>query len=102
MDFNRNANTINSKHAEFFLPALVVNLTGMILGVFDSVIAGNLLGAISLSAIRLIMPLGLITSALVSMISMASEIFLSKASGGFDNEHRNRVFSTGLLGSVEI
>lgn len=102
MDFNRNANTINSKHAEFFLPALVVNLTGMILGVFDSVIAGNLLGAISLSAIRLIMPLGLITSALVSMISMASEIFLSKASGGFDNEHRNRVFSTGLLLSVFV
>lgn len=102
MEFNRNANTINSKHAEFFLPALVLNLTGMILGIFDSVIAGNLLGAISLSAIRLIMPLGLITSALVSMIVMASEIFLSKASGADNKEQRNRVFSIGLLLSISV
>ncbi|MCQ2059693.1 MAG: hypothetical protein MJY71_07700 [Bacteroidaceae bacterium] len=102
MEFQRNANTINSKHAEFFLPALVLNLTGMILGIFDSVIAGNLLGAISLSAIRLIMPLGLITSALVSMIVMASEIFLSKASGGDDIQNRNRVYSIGLLLSLLV
>lgn len=66
----------------------------------DTIIAGMILGANSVTAINLVTPAYSLAAAISIMLSLGVPILYTRAVGNFDEEEADRVFKTGLTISL--
>ena len=95
--YERNYKLISSKFREFFFPTLFTSMTGNICMVVDSIIVSNLIGAMALSAIQPVIPVGTTVNLIYWMIGLGGSVLCSIAKAEFDNEKSSRIFSVSII-----
>ena len=95
--YERNYELISSKFREFFFPTLFTSMTGNICMVVDSIIVSNLIGAMALSAIQPVIPVGTTVNLIYWMIGLGGSVLCSIAKAEFDNEKSSRIFSVSII-----
>ena len=95
--YERNYKLISSKFREFFFPTLLTSMTGNICMVVDSIIVSNLIGAMALSAIQPVIPVGTTVNLIYWMIGLGGSVLCSIAKAEFDNEKSSRIFSVSII-----
>ncbi len=95
--YERNYELISSKFREFFFPTLLTSMTGNICMVVDSIIVSNLIGAMALSAIQPVIPVGTTVNLIYWMIGLGGSVLCSIAKAEFDNEKSSRIFSVSII-----
>ena len=95
--YARNYKLISSKFREFFFPTLFTSMTGNICMVVDSIIVSNLIGAMALSAIQPVIPVGTTVNLIYWMIGLGGSVLCSIAKAEFDNEKSSRIFSVSII-----
>lgn len=95
--FERNANTINRKFAEYFIPTLLVSVASNFALVIDSMLAGNILGGNALAAINLICAFAQIFFATALLFGVGASVLISTAKGNEDPEQVDRIFTVLVL-----
>ena len=95
--YARNYKLISSKFREFFFPTLLTSMTGNICMVVDSIIVSNLIGAMALSAIQPVIPVGTTVNLIYWMIGLGGSVLCSIAKAEFDNEKSSRIFSVSII-----
>ena len=100
--YERNYKLLSGKFKEFFIPTLLTSMTGNICLLVDSIIVSNLIGAVALSAIQPVEPLGTFVNLIYWMIGLGGSVMCSIAKAEFDNEKSNRIFSVSIMSLVLI
>ena len=100
--YERNYKLLGAKFKEFFFPTLFTSMTGNICLLVDSVIVSNLIGAVALSAIQPIEPLGTFVNLIYWMIGLGGSVMCSVAKAEFDSEKSNRIFTVSIVSLLLI
>ncbi len=100
--YERNYKLVGDKFKEFFIPTLFTSMTGNICILVDSIIVSNLIGAVALSAIQPVEPLGTLVNLIYWMIGLGGSVMCSIAKAEFDDEKSNRIFSVAVISLLLI
>lgn len=98
----RNPYLINRAFNTFLFAAILATASSNLAVVIDGVIVGQLLGANSLAAINLTMPLMQFIFTIVMILSVGTSILTAISLGKGDNDSGNRYFSFAVIMSASI
>lgn len=99
--YKRNYNLISAKFKEFFLPTLLMSMAMNTSVFIDTLIVGNTLGAINISAMALVAPLFTFVNMIYWMIGLGGSL-LASISKAERNEEKSDIYFTSSMFALII
>jgi len=93
----RHSGLLDQKYKDFFVPTILTSMSTTMSIVVDSIIVGNFLGAASLAAVNLVMPIMMGYMTLAMLLGMGAATAISVAKGQHQDQFANDVFTTSLM-----
>lgn len=100
--YERNYNLISAKFKEFFLPTLLMSMAMNISTFTDTIIVGNTLGPITISAMALIAPIITFINLIYWMIGLGGSLLSAVSKAERDEEKSDMYFTVSLLLLITI
>lgn len=97
ISYKRNAQTVNKKYTEYFLPTVLTAMATNIAMIVDSVVAGQMLGGKALGAINLLSPINQLYFSLTILFGLGASTIISIAKGKRNHSYANIVFTTAFI-----
>lgn len=95
--YERNYRLISGKFKEFFLPTLLMSMAMNISVFVDTLIVGNLLGSINISAMALIAPIFTFVNLIYWMVGLGGSLLASVSKAERNNEKGNMYFTCSMF-----
>jgi putative MATE family efflux protein len=95
--FERNYKLISEKFKEFFLPTLLMSMAMNVSTFIDTLIVGNALGSINISAMALIAPIITFINLIYWMIGLGGSILVSVSKAERNEEKGDVYFTSSML-----
>ena len=95
--YERNYKLISEKFKEFFLPTLLMSMAMNISVFIDTLIVGNLLGSINISAMALIAPILTFVNLIYWMVGLGGSLLASVSKAERDSEKGDMYFTSSML-----
>ncbi|MDZ4172787.1 MAG: MATE family efflux transporter [Methanobacteriaceae archaeon] len=95
--FERNYKLISEKFKEFFLPTLLMSMAMNVSTFIDTLIVGNALGSINISAMALIAPIITFINLIYWMIGLGGSILVSVSKAERKEEKADVYFTSSML-----
>lgn len=95
--YERNYKLISEKFKEFFLPTLLMSMAMNISVFVDTLIVGNLLGSINISAMALIAPIFTFVNLIYWMVGLGGSLLASVSKAERNNEKGDMYFTSSMF-----
>lgn len=95
--YKRNYNLVSAKFKEFFLPTLLMSMAMNISTFMDTLIVGNTLGPINISAMALIAPIITFINLIYWMVGLGGSVLAAVAKADRDEEKSDMYFTVSVL-----
>lgn len=95
--YKRNYNLVSAKFKEFFLPTLLMSMAMNISTFMDTLIVGNTLGPINISAMALIAPIITFINLIYWMVGLGGSVLAAVAKADRDEEKSDMYFTVSFL-----
>jgi len=100
--YERNYNLVSAKFKEFFLPTLLMSMAMNISTFMDTVIVGNTLGPINISAMALIAPIITFINLIYWMVGLGGSLLSAVAKADRDEEKSDMFFTVSIILLITI
>lgn len=100
--YKRNYNLVSAKFKEFFLPTLLMSMAMNISTFMDTIIVGNTLGPINISAMALIAPIITFINLIYWMVGLGGSVLAAVAKADRDEEKSDMYFTVSVLFLIVI
>lgn len=97
ISLERNANIINKKYIEYFLPTVLVALANNIAIMVDSIIVGNMIGSKSMAAINLLSPVTQFYFSMTILFGLGTSTLISFAKGQNNKKAADTSFTVAAI-----
>lgn len=94
--FQRNGKLLYKRFAGYFMPTVLMGMALSMSIVIDGIIVGNLLGAKSLAAVNLVLPVTLAFSVLYYLFGLGGTVVAAMDLGRRDTERANEAYTVSL------
>ncbi|MCK9150622.1 MATE family efflux transporter [Methanobacterium alcaliphilum] len=95
--YERNYNLVSAKFKEFFLPTLLMSMAMNISTFMDTIIVGNTLGSINISAMALIAPIITFINLIYWMVGLGGSVLSAVAKADRNEEKSDMYFTVSIL-----
>ncbi len=100
--YERNYKLVSAKFKEFFLPTLLMSMAMNISTFMDTLIVGNFLGPVNISAMALIAPIITFINLIYWMVGLGGSLLSAVAKAERDEEKSNMYFTVSVLLLITI